>query len=85
MPLLAERPIPQLHEAEERALQCVTAPVTQIVQVKGVGVEARNAWAKLEDAIVKAGAEPRFYQGDGIEKEEGTFLGLIGWSATEVR
>jgi hypothetical protein len=39
-----------------------------------------QVWKELEEFVRKSSKEtPNFYSADGIEKDKGVFLGLIGW------
>jgi hypothetical protein len=83
-PFAAAPAIPELYEAEERSIDCTSSPMIQIFKVKASD-ETERAWEKLKEGIKIATAnQPSFYHANGIEKDDGTFLGLIGWNSSEV-
>lgn len=83
-PFMAAPATPELYEAEERSISCTSSNITQIIKVKSTK-ETAHTWKQLEGYITKSAThETSFYHADGIEKDEGTFLGLIGWKNLEV-
>lgn len=59
-------------------------PATQIIK-STAGKAAEEAWKALESALAdEAGDEVTFYHANGVEKEEGILMGLIGWKSLEV-
>ncbi|KAH6653127.1 hypothetical protein BKA67DRAFT_659769 [Truncatella angustata] len=74
---------PELYEATNRSTLCFSSEVTQIIKVRsGTGTEA--AWKRLEEVLSASPAgKPALYHANGIGKEEGGFIGLIGWQNLE--
>jgi hypothetical protein len=83
-PLVAAPATPELYEADERSIACTSSPIIQIVKAKA-GDETTTAWEKLKVSYKTiSGSQPNFYHANGIEKDEGSFLGLIGWNSLKV-
>lgn len=79
-PLVAEIPTPQLFQAKNRSTDCLSSSFTQIIKCQAAsGTE--ETWKKIEQLF---GGKIPSYHANGIEKAEGEFLGLIGWSSKEV-
>ncbi|KAL4869036.1 hypothetical protein BDV12DRAFT_196657 [Aspergillus spectabilis] len=75
--------VPELHEAQSRATACTSAGITQVIKTAS-GNETEQVWGQLEKAItVSAVDKPAFYHAVGIEKDQGSFLGLIGWKSLD--
>ncbi|KAL4882527.1 hypothetical protein BJY04DRAFT_217021 [Aspergillus karnatakaensis] len=75
--------IPELYEAQPRSIASTSAAVTQVIKTMS-GSEAKQAWEQLEEAIDDLATDkPAFYHALGIEKDQGKFLGLIGWKSLE--
>ena len=84
-PFVAGPAIPELYEAEERSVSCTSSNITQIIKVTSTQ-ETKDTWKKLQGTITESTTDkPNFYRANGIEKDEGTFLGLIGWKSLQVR
>jgi len=84
-PFLAGPATPELYEAEERSASCKSSNITQIIKATSTK-ETEDMWKQLEGAITESATDkPSFYHAKGIEKDEGTFLGLIGWKNLQVR
>jgi hypothetical protein len=82
---VATKPVPEIYEAQERSTACLTAPLTQIIKVKAAGKGVEEAWEKLVSNLeAEAVDKPYFYHASGLEKDEGVFLGLIGWHNLQV-
>jgi hypothetical protein len=82
---VAAKPVPEIYEARGRSTVCLTAPLTQIIKVKAAGKEVEEAWEKFVSSLeAEAVDKPYFYHASGIEKDEGVFLGLIGWQNLHV-
>jgi hypothetical protein len=76
--------IPELYEAQKRSISCTSSNITQIIKAKS-RKETQEAWSQLEIAIGKSVTDqPLFYHANGTEKDQGTFLGLIGWNSLQV-
>lgn len=84
-PFVADPATPELYEAEDRSISCTSSNITQIIKASSTE-ETENMWKQLEGAITESPTDkPSFYHAKGIEKDEGTFLGLIGWQNLQVR
>ena len=84
-PFVAAPATPELYEAGGRSLSCVSSNFTQIIKVKS-SKATEEAWRRLEESLGEFPIErPSFYHANGIEKDEGVFLGLIGWRSWQVR
>lgn len=78
-PFLAAPATPQLFEGEARSILCTSTKVTQLIKAK-TGDETEERWKRLENVVTdRMTDQPAFYHANGIEKDGGTFLGLIGW------
>jgi hypothetical protein len=88
-PFLAQGAIPVPFEAVASAQATASAAVTQIIQVQQ-GPETEGAWARLQGALAGEAntavsiSQPVFAHATGVEDQEGTFLGTIGWQSLEV-
>ncbi|GAD97556.1 conserved hypothetical protein [Paecilomyces variotii No. 5] len=82
-PLVAAPAVPQLYESQERSIACTSSNVMQVIKAKS-GQETEEKWGRLEEAI-RGLAEDRasLYHANGIGKDDGTFLGLIGWKSAK--
>ncbi|KAL5343604.1 hypothetical protein BJX70DRAFT_393663 [Aspergillus crustosus] len=75
--------VPELYESQSRSISATSAAVTQMVKTT-LGGETEHAWEQLEKTIGElAGDKPSFYYAKGILKDQGTFLGMIGWKSLE--
>ncbi|KAL3483547.1 hypothetical protein BJX62DRAFT_220180 [Aspergillus germanicus] len=85
---LAQGAIPIPFEAVASAQATASAPITQIIQVRH-GSETEGLWARLQGALASeanaamAIGQPVFAHATGVEDQEGTFLGTIGWRRLE--
>jgi hypothetical protein len=80
-PFLAGAVAPALFETESASKPCLLQPACQVL--KGPQ-NSKAEWAKLRDAVAKLDVqEPEYLDGNGVDKEEGQFLGLIGWKSVE--
>ncbi|KAJ8099024.1 hypothetical protein POJ06DRAFT_126368 [Lipomyces tetrasporus] len=78
-PFVAAPATPELYEAGGRSLSCTSSNFVQIIKVKS-SKATEEAWKRLEESLREFGIKtPNFYHANGIEKDEGVFLGLIGW------
>jgi hypothetical protein len=76
--------VPELYEAQPRSTACTSASITQVIKTVS-GNETEQAWGQLEKAITDSTVDkPAFYHAVGIEKDQGSFLGLIGWKSLNV-
>lgn len=80
VPLVAEIPSPQLFQAENRSTDCLSSRLTQIIKCQ-VASGTEETWGEIEQLL---GGDVPSYHANGIEKDEGEFLGLIGWKSKEV-
>jgi hypothetical protein len=84
-PFVAAPATPELYEARGRSLSCTSSDFTQIIKVK-FSKATEEAWKRLQDSFGESPMEkPSFHHANGIEKDEGVFLGLIGWRSWQVR
>ncbi len=83
-PYVAGPDIPQLFEAIVSAVLCAETGVTQVLKVAR-GPETEVVWSRLQKAIeeVYGNGKPLFSCANGVEKEEGVFLGIVGWQRVE--
>jgi len=83
-PFVAAPATPELYEAGGRSLSCTSSNFTQIIKVKS-SKATEEAWKRLEESLGEfPNDKPCFYHANGIEKDEGVFLGLIGWRSWQV-
>jgi hypothetical protein len=88
-PFLAQGATPIPFEAVTSAQATATTAITQIIQVRQ-GPETEALWARLPGALATeanaamAIGQPVFAHATGVEDQEGTFLGTIGWQCLEV-
>jgi hypothetical protein len=88
-PFIAQGAVPIPFEAITSAQATASAAITQIIQVQQEP-ETEGVWARLQGALgSKANAamaigQPVFAHAAGVEDQEGTFLGTIGWRCLEV-
>ena len=78
---------PELFEASNFPASGLFAGVAQIVKMKGVSSNVEPKWQQVEDAVKSSVAKdeaPHFFHGNGVEKWEGMFVGIIGWKDLEV-
>ncbi|KAH7136962.1 hypothetical protein B0J13DRAFT_82800 [Dactylonectria estremocensis] len=83
-PLSAAPAIPILFESAEWSTPgSAASKITQIIRVEQNNATG-EAWEKLKESIEEFPVtKPSFYHATGVEKAEGTFLGLIGWKSLE--
>lgn len=83
-PYVAGPDIPQLFEAVVSAVPCAETGVTQVLKVPK-GPETELVWSRLQEAIGEVYEDGRavFSCANGVEKEEGVFLGIVGWQSVE--
>ncbi|KAL3450824.1 hypothetical protein BJX65DRAFT_304981 [Aspergillus insuetus] len=87
-PFLAQGAIPIPFEAVTSARATASAAITQIIQVRH-GPETEGSWARLQGVLASeanaalAIGQPVFAHAVGVEDQEGTFLGVIGWQGLE--
>ncbi|CRG89132.1 DNA topoisomerase 2 [Talaromyces islandicus] len=82
-PFAASPAIPELYEAGTRSVACASSKITQIIKVKS-NETTEQSWKQLENFVRKSSAEtPSFYSANGIEKDKGSFLGLVGWKGLQ--
>jgi hypothetical protein len=83
-PFVAAPAIPELYEAKGWSIACTSSPIVQIFKAKACD-ETESVWEELKEGIKMAAEnQPSFYHGNGIGKDHGTFLGLIGWNSLKV-
>lgn len=75
---------PQLFEAVVSAAPCAETGVTQVLKV-AKGEETEAVWSRLQEVIGGSYgvAKTGFSHANGVEKEEGVFLGIVGWQTLE--
>ncbi|KAL3477071.1 hypothetical protein BJX99DRAFT_257758 [Aspergillus californicus] len=83
-PFIAAPESPQIFEAVTSAEVTASATFTQILKVRQGG-DTEKLWGQLQEILVSNGktAAPVFAHASGIENDEGTFLGMIGWRGLE--
>lgn len=83
-PYVAGPETPQLFEAVASAVPCAETGVTQVLKVPK-GPETEVVWSRLQDVIgeVYGNGKPVFSWANGVEKEEGLLLGIVGWQSVE--
>lgn len=83
-PFVAAPVTPELYEAGGPSVSCASSNFTQIIKVKS-SKATEEAWQRLEASLGELPVEkPSLYHANGIEKDEGVFLGLIGWRSWQV-
>ncbi|BCS19431.1 uncharacterized protein APUU_12259S [Aspergillus puulaauensis] len=83
-PYLTGPDTPQFFEAVVSAAGCAETGVTQVLKV-AKGEETEAVWRRLQEAIGGSygPAKTVFSYANGVEKEEGVFLGIVGWPTLE--
>ncbi|KAJ8099021.1 hypothetical protein POJ06DRAFT_238935 [Lipomyces tetrasporus] len=82
-PFVTAPATPQLYEAGGQSTACTSSNITQMIKVKS-NQTTEEAWKRLEGTIEELLTDkPHFYHANGIENDEGVFLGLIGWKSLQ--
>jgi hypothetical protein len=83
MPYAAGPAEPQLYDTNLSSASCSSSPVAQIIKVVK-GSDTEEVWSQVEKTLSGLpGAPKSFFHGNGIEKHEGTFLGMVGWNSLQ--
>ncbi|KAF2089214.1 hypothetical protein K490DRAFT_54840 [Saccharata proteae CBS 121410] len=84
---LAAPAAPQLYASENRSVECLKSPITQVFKVEGdtSEEERKNAWDEFVAAVdAKSGKDVKSFSAVGMRSFEGVFMGMIGWESLEL-